>query len=105
MFSYSEKENIIEFDKNRITQLTAPNGSGKSSIAIILQEVLFNKNNHDHKLLQHSLVKPNVQHSKQPKLSKYIFTDRDFIIDEIDGEPIIECFNGVKFFVKQKTYS
>ena len=44
MFSYSEKENIIEFDKNRITQLTAPNGSGKSSIAIILQEVLFNKN-------------------------------------------------------------
>ena len=28
----------------KLTQLTAPNGSGKSSIALILQEVLFNKN-------------------------------------------------------------
>ena len=44
MFSYGKKENIIEFNKNKITQLTAPNGSGKSSIALILQEVLFNKN-------------------------------------------------------------
>ena len=44
MFSYGKKENVIEFNKNKITQLTAPNGSGKSSIALILQEVLFNKN-------------------------------------------------------------
>ena len=44
MFSYQEQENIINFNKNKITQLTAPNGSGKSSIALILQEVLFNKN-------------------------------------------------------------
>lgn len=43
MFSYGEN-NKISFDNNRITQLTAPNGSGKSSIALILQEVLFNKN-------------------------------------------------------------
>jgi len=43
MFSYGEN-NKITFDNNRITQLTAPNGSGKSSIALILQEVLFNKN-------------------------------------------------------------
>ena len=43
LFSYG-KDNIIHFDANRITQLTAPNGSGKSSIALILQEVLFNKN-------------------------------------------------------------
>lgn len=43
MFSYGEN-NKINFNKNRITQLTAPNGSGKSSIALILQEVLFNKN-------------------------------------------------------------
>ena len=43
MFSYGEN-NKIDFNKNRITQLTAPNGSGKSSIALILQEVLFNKN-------------------------------------------------------------
>tara|TARA_Y100000592_G_scaffold14159_1_gene20060 strand:+ start:4661 stop:6493 length:1833 start_codon:yes stop_codon:yes gene_type:complete len=44
MFSYSQKENNINFNENKITQLTAPNGSGKSSIALILQEVLFNKN-------------------------------------------------------------
>ncbi len=44
MFSYGEKENCINLSKNKITQLTAPNGSGKSSIALILQEVLFNKN-------------------------------------------------------------
>ena len=44
MFSYREQENRIDFNKNKITQLTAPNGSGKSSIALILQEVLFNKN-------------------------------------------------------------
>lgn len=43
MFSYGEN-NTLELDKNKITQLTAINGSGKSSIALILQELLFNKN-------------------------------------------------------------
>ena len=43
MFSYGA-DNVIDFDKSRITQLTAPNGSGKSSIAMIIQEILFNKN-------------------------------------------------------------
>jgi adenylylsulfate kinase-like enzyme len=43
MFSYGA-DNVINFNRNRITQLTAVNGSGKSSIAIILQELLYNKN-------------------------------------------------------------
>tara|TARA_A100001015_G_scaffold300617_1_gene386306 strand:- start:3405 stop:5231 length:1827 start_codon:yes stop_codon:yes gene_type:complete len=43
MFSYG-KENSLSLDKSIITQLTAPNGSGKSSIAMIIQEILFNKN-------------------------------------------------------------
>ena len=43
MFSYGTN-NKMELHKNRITQLTAPNGSGKSSIAMIIQEILFNKN-------------------------------------------------------------
>ena len=43
MFSYG-KDNIINLDKAKISQLTAPNGSGKSSIAMIIQETLFNKN-------------------------------------------------------------
>ena len=43
MFSYGEN-NIINLNDSRITQLTAPNGSGKSSIAMVIQEILFNKN-------------------------------------------------------------
>jgi DNA repair exonuclease SbcCD ATPase subunit len=43
MFSYGE-DNSLDLNKSRITQLTAPNGSGKSSISTIIQEILFNKN-------------------------------------------------------------
>jgi len=40
LFSYG-KNNVINFEKNKISQLTAPNGSGKTSIAMILQETLL----------------------------------------------------------------
>ena len=43
MYSYG-KNISIDLNKERITQLSAPNGSGKSSIALVLQEILFNKN-------------------------------------------------------------
>ena len=43
MFSYGQN-NEIDLSSNKITQLTAPNGSGKSSIAFILQELLYSKN-------------------------------------------------------------
>jgi len=43
MFSYGN-DNSIDLSRNRITQLTAVNGSGKSSIALILQELLYSKN-------------------------------------------------------------
>ena len=43
MFSYGPN-NKLELNKNKITQLSAPNGSGKSSLALIIQELLFNKN-------------------------------------------------------------
>jgi DNA repair exonuclease SbcCD ATPase subunit len=42
-FSYG-KNNSIDFTANSITQLVGSNGNGKSSIALILEEVLFNKN-------------------------------------------------------------
>lgn len=42
-FSYG-KDNVIEFDKHSIVQLIGKNGHGKSSIALILEEILFNKN-------------------------------------------------------------
>jgi DNA repair exonuclease SbcCD ATPase subunit len=43
MFSYGES-NTITLNSNRITQLSAPNGAGKTSISLILQELLYNKN-------------------------------------------------------------
>ena len=42
-FSYGP-DNFINFDKVSLTQLVGKNGHGKSSIALILEEVLFNKN-------------------------------------------------------------
>jgi ABC-type Mn2+/Zn2+ transport system ATPase subunit len=42
-FSYG-KNNVIDFSKNTITQLIGDNGHGKSSIILILQEVLYSKN-------------------------------------------------------------
>jgi DNA repair exonuclease SbcCD ATPase subunit len=43
LFSYGEN-NEIDFSKNPLTQLVGLNGHGKSSIALILEEVLYNKN-------------------------------------------------------------
>ena len=42
-FSYSEG-NEIDFTRSPLVQLVGKNGHGKSSIALILEEVLFNKN-------------------------------------------------------------
>lgn len=43
LFSYGNN-NTIRFDENPITQLVGKNGHGKSSIALVLEETLFNKN-------------------------------------------------------------
>ena len=42
-FSYGS-DNTIDLQKNTLTQLIGTNGAGKSSIPLILEEVLFNKN-------------------------------------------------------------
>lgn len=42
-FSYGS-ENVLHLDQNQITQLLGKNGHGKSSIGLILEEVLYNKN-------------------------------------------------------------
>ena len=42
-FSYG-KDNKINFVDAPLTQLVGKNGHGKSSIALILEEILFNKN-------------------------------------------------------------
>ncbi|NBW00055.1 MAG: hypothetical protein EBR67_11250, partial [Proteobacteria bacterium] len=43
MFSYG-KNNKIELDKTTISQLSGSNGHGKTSISLILQELLYSKN-------------------------------------------------------------
>tara|TARA_R110000796_G_scaffold99232_2_gene207266 strand:+ start:1256 stop:3046 length:1791 start_codon:yes stop_codon:yes gene_type:complete len=43
MFSYGAA-NTLDLNNTGITQLTATNGSGKSSLALVIQELLFNKN-------------------------------------------------------------
>ncbi len=42
-FSYG-KDNYIDFQKSNLTQILGKNGSGKTSIIHIIEEVLFNKN-------------------------------------------------------------
>ena len=42
-FSYG-KDNVVNFIDSPLTQLVGKNGHGKSSVALILEEVLFNKN-------------------------------------------------------------
>ena len=42
-FSYG-KDNVVSFVESPLTQLVGKNGHGKSSVALILEEVLFNKN-------------------------------------------------------------
>jgi DNA repair exonuclease SbcCD ATPase subunit len=42
-FSYGEK-NILELDEHTLTQIVGTNGVGKSSIPLIIEEALYNKN-------------------------------------------------------------
>ncbi len=42
-FSYGDN-NVLHLDKNTLTQLLGANGHGKSSIALVLEEVIYNKN-------------------------------------------------------------
>jgi len=43
LFSYGE-DNELDFTKTQLAQIVGANGHGKSSIALILEEVLYNKN-------------------------------------------------------------
>jgi ABC-type glutathione transport system ATPase component len=48
VFSYGAN-NSIDLSKEPLLQLVGKNGHGKSSIALILEEVLYNKNSKDSK--------------------------------------------------------
>ena len=42
-FSYGDNNEIV-FDENPLTQLVGTNGAGKTSISLLLQEILYGKN-------------------------------------------------------------
>jgi DNA repair exonuclease SbcCD ATPase subunit len=87
-FSYGAG-NVINFVKAPLTQLVGKNGHGKSSIALILEEVLFNKNSKGIK--------------KSDILNRYI-KDKNYTIEldlERDGnEYTIRCNRGAQQTVK-----
>jgi DNA repair exonuclease SbcCD ATPase subunit len=87
-FSYGAG-NVINFVKAPLTQLVGKNGHGKSSIALILEEVLFNKNSKGIK--------------KADILNRYI-KDKTYTIEldlERDGNDYtIRCTRGTQQTVK-----
>jgi len=87
-FSYGAN-NVINFVKAPLTQLVGKNGHGKSSVALILEEVLFNKNSKGIK--------------KADILNRYI-KDKSYTIEldlERDGnEYTIKCVRGTQQTVK-----
>lgn len=68
--------NIIKLDKYPVVQITAPNGYGKSSIPLILEESLYNKNSKGVK--KESIPNRNL---KSPYLISVNFTDKDKIYE------------------------
>jgi DNA repair exonuclease SbcCD ATPase subunit len=43
-FSYGPTEQVVELDSNTLTQILGENGIGKSSIPLIIEEILYGKN-------------------------------------------------------------
>jgi DNA repair exonuclease SbcCD ATPase subunit len=82
-FSYGP-DNRLDFDKAPLTQLVGKNGHGKSSIALILEEVLFNKNSK-------SIKKSDI-------LNRYV-RDRSYAI-ELDFER-----DGTEYTIKSQRAS
>ena len=52
-FSYGSG-NELDLNESTVTQLVGTNGTGKSSIPLILEEVLFNKNSKGIKKSRHT---------------------------------------------------
>jgi DNA repair exonuclease SbcCD ATPase subunit len=71
-FSYG-KGNFVRLDEHAITQIVGLNGSGKSSIPLIIEEVLFNKNSK-------GIKKSDIPNRRTTKDSYNI--ELDFAVDE-----------------------
>jgi DNA repair exonuclease SbcCD ATPase subunit len=93
-FSYGEN-NEIDFRKHPLVQIVAKNGSGKTSIGLILEEVLFNKNSKN-------IKKSDIlnRYSKKSKYRIAIDFEKDgntYTVDTVRGttQSVILTCNGV----------
>ena len=92
IFSYG-KNNEIELSANQITQILGINGAGKSSIPLIIEEVLFNKNSKG--------VKRSEVLNRFSKDKKYFISVQFEKISEIGTENyLIETSRGTTQSVK-----
>lgn len=79
-FSYGA-DNTIDFSSAQLTQLVGKNGHGKSSIALVLEEVLFNKNSK-------SIKKADIlnRYVKDKSYSISLVFDKDGVEYKIDSK-------------------
>ena len=84
-FSYGEG-NILQLDEVNLTQLVGTNGQGKSSIPLILEEVLFNKNSK-------GIKKQEIQNRF---INKGYHINLTFTVDEDDYEIDVNRKGGIK---------
>ena len=76
-FSYG-KENELKLNENTITQLIGDNGAGKSSISLIIQEALYNKNS---KGIKKANIPNRVNDVKQYWIDlQFSYNDKQYII-------------------------
>jgi len=79
-FSYG-KDNIIKFSDSVLNQIKGPNGSGKTSIHLILEETLFGKNSKGIK--KQALINRNIKNAQ-------LYSEVGFSVDSNDYVVILK---------------
>jgi len=85
-FSYGS-ENILDFTENPVSQLVGLNGAGKTSIALMVQEILYGKN-----------VKRIIKASLKNRNRKGDIT-AELLFSVNDNEYLVKMRRGTKLFV------
>ena len=85
-FSYG-RDNEIHFTRDTLCQILGDNGAGKSSIPLILEEVLYNKNSK--KIRKADILNRNTE-------DKFYSAELDFSVDEIQYKLNVERRSTLK---------
>jgi len=86
-FSYGE-QNVMDLNKEPLTQLVGPNGAGKTSISLMLQEVLYGKN-------IKNIKKQDITNNKTSRKGYYI--KLDFVKDNDEYTVELDRKTNLKF--------